>query len=105
VNYLRKSKIELPWSHIIALKAICLEDGDGILDLMVTFWDFVAICLCISISLSTLTSFFFCPDHPLSSKKLTLNKQNIHCDNLHKILLVHKQACIGNTSALFNVEH
>jgi hypothetical protein len=35
VNYARKSKIELQWSHITALKAICQEDEDGILDLVV----------------------------------------------------------------------
>jgi hypothetical protein len=41
------------------LKAIYPEDEDGILDLVVSSWDFVAIYLCTSISLSTLTSLSF----------------------------------------------
>ena len=35
-----KSKIELQWSHISALKSTCPEDGDGILDIVVSFWIF-----------------------------------------------------------------
>jgi hypothetical protein len=36
VNYGRKNKSKLQWSHITALKAIYLEDEDGTLDLVVS---------------------------------------------------------------------
>jgi hypothetical protein len=54
-----KSKMELKWSHITALKATCSENGDGVLDLVVSSWDFATIFLCTSILLSMLTRLFF----------------------------------------------
>jgi hypothetical protein len=47
-----KSKIELQWSDITALKATCPEAGDyGTLDIVVRSSDFVALCSCTCIYL------------------------------------------------------
>jgi hypothetical protein len=53
-----KSKIELQWSDIAALKATCPEDGDGTLDIVVSYSDFVTFCSCTYI-ITPVTSFHF----------------------------------------------
>uniref|UniRef100_A0A453PVS0 TRF2/HOY1 PH-like domain-containing protein n=1 Tax=Aegilops tauschii subsp. strangulata TaxID=200361 RepID=A0A453PVS0_AEGTS len=66
-----KSKIEVQWLDITAIKATCPEEGDGTLELMV------------------------CLGHPFSFKKPILNQENIHYGWRHQISLVDKQSCAG----------
>lgn len=98
-----KSKIEIQWSDITALKVTLPEVGDGSLDVMVSL---SRRCICLSFffllfsyyfsnSFSEESPFFLClhswPDHLSFSKRRILNRESIHCGRLLQISLVAKQ--------------
>lgn len=107
-----KSKIEIQWSDIMALKANCPDEGPSTLTVVVMFsFSLLRICLCICFNGSLGFRMFrhayilscYCSwlGNLFSSGRLTLSLENTLYGRQPQILLMDKLACTGKIGLLF----
>lgn len=91
-----KSKIEIQWSDIMALKANCPEDGPGTLTLVVQdslmFLSVAQLMLLFNFNLWSLSLCFSLLGSPYFSGKQIHSLESILCGRRHQILPMAKPA-------------